>query len=391
MRKHDMKCLRILHLIFALVLMSGLFFNITPTAQGFSAWTSKESNTLLSVIDKPQWRIAYSFVADCPDDFRQKEAELKELITETLQLWLQPLREWYPDREFTDNFVFVRMPDVAACGVARRGRQEGDLRITFDCKLDGPSFALMPIGKSIPYLCIKTSKIGREKMGLGIISALIHEVGHAFGLKDIYVEEGKRVSTGGHTGTKGKQPASVMSGILFGTVDSPQLGADDKNGIIYLYKYLYEDHPANDCFFPDYVRVAHDGSCEPKYPLIFEVKHGGDIHTLNGDPNTVEWVLRGDPTLDINARDASGFTALHHAVQCGDSKIVKALLAQVGIKANLLNTHKRTPAQLARILKHTQLAKMIEAHPSSKRPPIAWDVAPKGKLTTTWGHLKKQY
>ena len=110
-------------------------------------------------------------------------------------------------------------------------------------------------------------------------------------------------------------------------------------------------------------------------------------------PRLCSWkqILRDDPTLDINAQDASGFTALHHAVQQGSIKMVKALLGQAGIRANLLNTHKRTPAQLARVLKQTEIAKMIEAHRTANWHSVAWDVAPKDKLTTTWGHLKKKY
>lgn len=78
-------------------------------------------------------------------------------------------------------------------------------------------------------------------------------------------------------------------------------------------------------------------------------------------------------------------------MQRGSVEIVKLLLAKPGIKANLLNTHKHTPAQLARVLKQTQIAKMIEAHPTANWQPVAWDVAPKGKLATTWGHLKNRY
>ena len=189
-----------------------------------------------------------------------------------------------------------------------------------------------------------------DGLDLFIKFSLVHELGHAFGLGDTYVDAShNRVSTGGLPGTSGKHPASVMAGIN-NLGNSPfYIAEDDKNGILWLYKYLYEDLPPSDCFFPDYVRVKRDGDCEPKYPLIFEVKH-----SLR---KFVEMILRDDPTLDINARDSSGFTALHHAVQRGDSKIVKALLAQAGIKVNLLNTHTRTPAQLARILKQTHLAK----------------------------------
>ena len=168
---------------------------------------------------------------------------------------------------------------------------------------------------------------------------------------------------------------------------SPYLKEDDKNGIIYLYKLYHEDYPKDGCFFPDYVPVKYRfkfwGICEPRYPLIHEVRFASD--------ELVEQILRDDPTLEFNGQDASGFTVLHHAVQRGSVEIVKLLLAKQGIRANLLNTHKRTPGQLARALKLFHLAKIINAHPSSKLPPIAWDVAPKGKLATTWGHLKKQY
>ena len=136
-----------------------------------------------------------------------------------------------------------------------------------------------------------------------------------------------------------------------------------------------------DCFFPDYVRVERDGICEPKYPLIFEAKHGV--------PEAVEQILIDDPTLDLNARDSQGMTALHHAVQRGEVEMVETLLAQAGIKVNLLNGHKRTPAQLARVLHQIHLANRIKAHPAAKRPPVAWDVSPKGSLTTTWSALKR--
>ena len=73
-----MKRLRTLHLLFALVVMSGLFFNITPTTHGFSAKTLKALPILLDVVHKPQWRIGYNFTVDCPAAFRKKEADRME-------------------------------------------------------------------------------------------------------------------------------------------------------------------------------------------------------------------------------------------------------------------------------------------------------------------------
>ena len=72
------KCSQTINRLLVLAVMCGLFFSIPPTAQGFFASTIKELGLLLKRIDKPQWRIGYNFTTDCPDEFRQKEAELKE-------------------------------------------------------------------------------------------------------------------------------------------------------------------------------------------------------------------------------------------------------------------------------------------------------------------------
>ena len=384
-----MKRLRPFHLFFALVVMCGLFFSRTPATHGFRA-TFTTTNILLDVIDKQQWRIGYNFTVHCPAAFREKEAELKEMILKSVQAWLEPLRERYPDRQFTDDFLLVRMPDVEVCEgeVFHNLFGEVDLRIVFTCE-EGRSMAFpaFKADKAVPGVCMRGWDGNIRDLNENMprfFSILVHEVGHAFGLGDTYETEGALgANTGGLAMTRGRQPSSVMTGsVCFARLD--QIAEDDKNGIIWMYKWLYEDQPFKDCFFPDYHFVRGlNGGCEPKYPLIFEAKHGCFP--------TVEDILRDDPTLDINARDSSGFTALHHAVQRLDTEMVKALLAKPGIKVNLLNTHKRTPAQLARTLHQIHLEKMIKAHPSSKLPPIAWDVAPKGKLTTTWGHLKKQY
>lgn len=367
-----------IHRFLAVVVLCGLFFSILPTAQGFFATTVKELGLLLKRIDKPQWRIGYNFTVDCPVEFRQKEAELKEMIVKALQAWLLPLRERYPEKHFTDDFLLVRLQDVKACEEDKRRLNEVDLRITFDCiKREELSFARRSLG-SAPDLCIKK----KEEVDIHRYShTLVHEVGHAFGLEDTYTRN-HLVSTGGIATTMGKQPSSIMA-VIRNHISPFTLGEDDKNGILYLYKSLYEDHPIGDCFFPDYARVTWDGNCEPEYPLIFEAKHG----VLE----TVTMILHEDPTLDINVRDSAGMTALHHAVERGETEMAKVLLAQVGIKVNLLNKSNQTPAQWARKFHQVHLAKMIEAHPTAKHRVVPWNVSSKGRLTTTWGHLKKRY
>ena len=367
-----------INLFFIGMLVGCLLFSIPSTTQGFVATTIKKLGLLMKRIDKPQWKIGYNFTVDCPAEFREQEEQLKETITKALQTWLQPLREQYPDREFTDDFVLVRLPDVAACQDNFMPLRELDTRITFDCNGKGFSFAARSLGAA-PDLCIRTKeKAATDRV---IVYTLEHELGHAFGMEDTYIRN-HLLSSGGLAHTMDKQPASVMA-VNFRHVLFPPfgLGEDDKNGIIWLYKYLHEDQPAGDCFFSDYVAKGN-GRCEPNYPLIFEAKHGVF--------QTVQQILTDDPTLELNARDSQGMSALHYAVQRGSAEMVKTLLAQAMIKVNLLNKDKLTPAQLARELRQVNLAKLIEAHPTAKHHPIAWSVSSKWKLTATWGALKRK-
>ncbi len=370
--------LKTINQILALMVMCGLFFNITRTTPGFAAKTLKALKVLLDDIDKPQWRIGYNFTHDCPPAVRQQEDELKESITAALQAWLQPLRQRYPNRQFTDDFLLVKLPDVAKCLDDHRALEGLDLRVTADCGGEGGSFATLAVGNTAPEICMRERDMDVDQL---FVRILMHELGHALGLSDTYVR-GELVSTGGLAFTMGKQPHSVMSSSFLPAIKSPfDLGKDDEYGLIWLYKYLHEDHPADDCFFLDYIRSERDGRCHHRYPLIFEAKHGIS--------DTVTMILGGDPNVKLNARDSQGMTALHHAVRRTDSKMVKALLAQRDIKVNLLDQHRRTPAQLARVLRQVHLAKWIEEHPTAKHLPIPWSVAPAHSLTTTWGALKR--
>ena len=121
-----------MNLFFIGVLVGCLFFSIPATTQGFVATTIEKLGLLMKRIDKPQWKIGYNFTVDCPAEFREQEEQLKEMITKALQTWLQPLREQYPDREFTDAFVLVRLPDVAKCKDNFMPLQETTVKIVPD-------------------------------------------------------------------------------------------------------------------------------------------------------------------------------------------------------------------------------------------------------------------
>ena len=284
-------------------------------------------------------------------------------------MWLEPLRE-YTDRPIVDDFRYLLDAD----------RDVSDLSVVFHCDERRSSAAVL-VGKSPQVDLRKGTKVTRNFM-----ATFLHEMGHAFGLADTYLRVDKwgdpLLDKGGLDSTKGTQPASRMSGALWkGDENNPALGKDDKNGIVWLYKVVHEGLSIRDCFFIDYELENPPLGCVPKRPLIFELKHGIEIHAL--------WMLEEDETLDLNARDADGMTALHHAVINGYTRVVEALLAEDTITVNIFSNARRTPAQLARELKQLPLAQLIEAHPTAQLPP--WSVTSKGKLTTTWGHLKKKY
>lgn len=359
--------------VFIFVLACLVCLNSAATTSGFIATQQQRGvrpNTLVDKVHAPHWNISYSYADDCPAEARNNDAALTEAITEVLQMWLQPLHE-YSKKPIVSDFRYVLDAD----------RDASDLTVIFHCKDPRVSSADTSRVKSPQIDMRKGTKVTRN-----LIAAFVHEMGHAFGLADTYITAAKwgdpQLDKGGLDSTKGTQPASRMSGALWkGDVNNPALGRDDKNGVIWLYKVVHEGLSIRDCFFSDYELENPPLGCVPKRPLIFELKHGIEVRVLR--------MLEQDENLDLNARDVDGMTALHHAVIEGYTRVVAALLAADTIQVNIFNNARRTPAQLARELKHLPLAELIEAHPTAKLPP--WSVVPKGKLATTWGHLKKRY
>ena len=75
-------------------------------------------------------------------------------MTKALRVWLQPLRELYPDKVFTDDFLFVRQPDMKACYDNIEATRQVDTRITFTCQRGGPLAALVG-GVVAPDVCMR--------------------------------------------------------------------------------------------------------------------------------------------------------------------------------------------------------------------------------------------
>ena len=358
--------------IFSILLVVSGLFSITPVAHGFITFTNTtlDINILIKKIHQPQWKIGYRYGADCQPADRQNGKALTEAISTSLRTWLQPLKELQPTRPIVDSFVYGLLSDfhLNPNGPDNLDELQGfDLGVTFECP-QKPSHPLgsARIGGSIPRVFVR---YGTE-INYNVLYTLAHELGHAIGLADSYAREGFMRSRGGLLWTAGKQPAAVMAGLsnvdsnfdpsspFDGSLPFP-IGEDDKRGIIWIYKYFYENLATGDCFFADYVFDKDIRSCTPKHPLIFETKHNHPFYALR--------VLADDPNIDVNAQDVGGMTALHYAVMYGKEEVVKALLAHNHIKPSLKNKQGETPLDIALVGNNTAIIKMFPDPPPHKQ------------------------
>ena len=300
----------------------------------------KELGLLMHKVHKPQWKIPYLYGIDCKPEEKHNDEALKEAIVTALRAWLQPLRELQTARPIVDKFVYEKLPDydpeVLAPKEIREKVLASDLYVAFECKQELSSAR---IGRTPPPgVAIQ----GGTEITAMLFSHLIHELGHAFGLADTYAYKRHNImqSRGGLQWTSGNQPASVMAMAgSFHQTKQLAIGEDDKRGIVWLYKYFYEDLVPGDCFFADYVFEAEPRGCRPKHLLIFEAKHSPPKHALQ--------LLKDDPTIDVNAQDVGGMTALHFAAMYEKKEVVKALLDHKHIKLALKNKQGETPLDIA--------------------------------------------
>ena len=357
--------MKTIHLYCTLMLTGCLLLRMTPAAQGFIALEHERGvrpDTMIDKVHAPHWDIAYKYADDCPPEKRNNGAALTAAVTEALQIWLQPLRD-YAKRPIVADFRYHLSPQL----------QDADFGITFFCKPAG-SFAWT--GGGAPRIMLDHG----TDVNPNFMATLVHEMGHIFGLADTYlrgVDWGKpELDKGGPDSTKGTQPAAKMSGASFHK-DGGLIGRDDKSGIVWLYKRRYEGLGLRDCFFPDYELEKDPLGCRPQYPLIFALKHGAEVQAII--------ILRDDPGLNVNVRDAAGMTALHHAVLNKYAWVVKVLMQREDIKTHYKNKDGKTALQLATELGLNEITALIAAHPEK-----AMAVAPKGTrpLTTTWAALK---
>ena len=406
-----MKKLRIPNTLLTFGVIIGLLFSTTPTTHAFTSvkfqfgW-QRDKITLIDKVHQKHWDIAYAYGADCPAAKKAGGKKFEGDITSVLQKWLQPLREIKTKAPIVNAFRYQLHDEITL-----EVREKVDLAILDTCEIGNSQAALST--RRAPAAVLRVLADTDEWR----IRALLHELGHTFGLGDTYVNRNERnqevpsVSKGGLNKTIGTQPAAVMS-IHIERVGVDFLTEDDENGIIYLYKIKYEGLPVNDCLFPHYQFEKSPDGCVPKYPLIFEIRQGFEIYALR--------ILDEDPNIDINAQNAIGYTALHYAVtgkhrqflnrllnrddinvNLKDARgktplhyavsdesvsIVEKLLAHKDILANVEDNMGRTPLDIATELEHEKLMELLDDTPEEIEE-LA--VIAKMKLATTWASLKR--
>ncbi len=362
--------------IFSVLLLVYLLLSATPVGDGFIPLIFgpqlENLKLLILKVHEPEWKIGYRYDVDCKPEDRQNGEALQEAISFSIRRWLEPLKALNPDRPIVDKFVYELQADFISRELEDlEERQAVDLQVTFECT-QGISYALTGIIFPPAVFMLR----GTEVKGI-MLPVLIHEVGHAFGLADTYPHPGIMRNRGGLQSTAGIQPASIMSGHIYdGDKPLDNISEDDKRGIVWLYKYFYEglDTNTDGCFFADYIFEEEIEGCRPKHPLIFETKHNPPANVLQ--------LLKDDPSIDINAQDVGGMTALHYAVMNEYEEVVITLLAHKDIKPFLSDKQRRTALRIARERGLDKIIALLLSHP------LTLAVEATNKLTTTWGQLK---
>lgn len=347
-------------LIFKIVLACGRLEEPLSEAEFITLahTSSKEQyDHLTDKVHDTHWDISYGIPLQgngCgADEAIDDNDTLTEAITTALQVWLQPLKELRPELKFVDDFRYHR-EDLEQHREEYSGADEIDLRVTFTCQ-SGRSSAWLT---SPPVVLVNGKGI---KINRYVMLILVHEIGHAFRMEDVYDSRRMR-SRGGLKGTAGWQPSSVMSWAYApvnehdfqpGSIDG-YLSKDDRNGIRWLYMYHHEDLRIKNCHYHDYIIKKGSSGCTPRHPFIFEIKQG--------QPKWALEVLQDDPSIDINAQETNGRAALHYATREGQVEVVKALLARNEIKVNSQDEKNFTALHFAAQFGRQQITALLLQH-----------------------------
>lgn len=393
--------------LLTLAVIGILLLSNTPIAYDFiihQLWFP-DKQYLTKIVHEPHWDIIYVFGEECPDFKKAAAKQFEEDIVKAIQLWLQPLRELNTEEPIVNDFRFQQHNNLTL-----ELLKKVDLVITDSCR-DVRSSA----GTSVGFAPHVNLGVGTE-MGERRFSALVHELGHTFGLGDTYVGRGEvepSVSKGGLNNTIGTQPASAMA-LHLRHFTSRFLGEDDKNGIIWLYKVVHDGLDLEDCLFSNYAFEMVPDGCVPKWPLIFEIRQGHEQFAIR--------ILDEDLKIEVNAQNAIGYTALHYAVTGNHGQFLNRLLARPEINVNLKDERWKTPLHYAvsdgsvsiveKLLEHKDILTEVEDNMGRTPLDIAREsgnqrliellediqmegvedlaVIAKMKLATTWASFKRR-
>ena len=408
------------NIFITLIAIGCLWFSLTPTAHDFATLQHhldlRGVRILINSVHDEHWDIGYYLGEDCPPERRAETKELEDAITLALQTWLQPLREIDTEALIVNEFRFQHFHEPIAHELLKK--IDIDLGVIDLCVEGRSSAGFLP--NLPPRVFIRTG----GNINAEYIYALIHEIGHAFGLGDLYAERpmAPSVTKGGLDATVGTQPAAVMAMWVYNHTGD-HLTEDDRNGIIWLYKAIYEDLDPANCLYPNYVLEKDPLGCVPKSPLIFEIRQGHELYTLE--------VLKEDENIDVNAQDDTGSTALHYAVKGGHVDVIKGiadplpgenypgLLSRADINVNFRDESGSTPLHYAIIKGNPEILDALLSHDDiwvhpknkagktpiglardlgdkalmdrlAKHPNYQLNVTPKGKLATKWASLKQR-
>ena len=356
---------------------------------------------LISKVHEPSWTIGYYFGDRC--GVRPKRAQLKQQVTDMINIWLAPIRELsLVQRKVVDDFRFKDLQNTSNKDneYFRDASSKIDMFIKFDCDPQLSLRSHVLIGDHSPIIVMHKSSQANNVTGYHP-HTLLHELGHTMGLLDTYAFYNSAVKgesydyfyTSGYA-TIGNHPPSVMSATRFKSGDDYIISGDDKKGIIWLYmNYFYpqEIDKDNECYFPTHeLEVLHrDGykGCVPTNPLIFMIKNGYPIESIRS-------LAYREPALQrlINRKERLGdqLTFFHYAAMMPDNQAIDLFLnyRQGLIKyanINIIDRQGRTPLHYAIMAGNNRIVDYLVSDNTWESAPIDLSIKlPNGMTYLHW-------
>lgn len=338
--------------------------------------------TLIKKAHEKSWDIEYGFAPNCSKRNRKKyQPKVVEAINRAIKLWLAPVetvrkaimnaksssetivdyqkqppelvgqfniyekKDLFPLGESLGNkdsyTTFVPPPfpkeDRDIPSYADAVSKLPDLSVVFNCQ-KGRAFMKPYLNYINMYEEKKNSTVTIPKTKFSF-TTLLHEIGHAFGLADTYVDSRNKsrdhmTNTGVHPYTVGNQPISVMSvayKLEFNSYDDIKPTLDDELGIHWFYIHMNiaelnletcPPHYQSEAFVRDKEKGTQTLACRPQNPFLFAM--------LSKNHSTARYLLsdkKERALIDINARtNPLGFTALHYAVEYAPIELIEIIL-----------------------------------------------------------------